>query len=424
MKTKKIICLVCVMFLAGFILIGSNVASAAEITVDAGGVGDYTTIADAVAAATAGDTIIIKSGTYEVEDSGKIVVDKSLTIQGESKDDTYIKQVGYDNLFEITADGVTIKNLKLEAGYSTIISVRANDVTIENINFVAEGYSIAIDCSDDDKTGLTVKNVNATGKSCTFKKLSSSTWESSTFGGSGFNTITDSTVTDCTFIGGGITLNEETSNLKFLGCTFKDHDNTCFQMTGTNNKIYNCNFENLGINEYGNFNAINLQGTNNEIKGNTFTGCGWGISVFNKDNTIAYNNFVDNVGGGVIATENNMGEGNKINVDNNWWGDVSGPTNADLNPTGTGDKASQNVEFTTWLDAESTWQPDDDTSSGDTNDDKGGDTSDDSGDTSGNTNENTSKDDSSNTPGFELILVLSALFIGLIFLRKKKMKLY
>jgi len=391
------------------LLLTSITVSANETVVDAGGSGEYTTIHEAIANASTGDTITIKSGTYEIEDANKLIIDKALTIQGESKDDTHIIQVGYDNLFEITADGVTIKMVKLEGAYSTLISLRANDTTIEDVNFVSGGYSNAFDSSDNLKTGLSIKNVVATGKYSNFHDCSNSAWESSSFSQTSFNTITDSTVTSCIFSGGGIDLNDDTQNLKFQDCTFKDHDNTCFQMKGTMNKLYLCTFQN--ITGYGN--AINLDGSDNEVKGCTFTLNKNGISTFNKNNTIAYNNFVDNIDAGVIASSFWMGE-DTINIDNNWWGDATGPYNANLNPDGLGDNASGNVEFTTWLDAESTWTPDD-TDEDDTGEDDGGE--DDTGDDTG---EDDTGEDDGGTPGFELLVLIAAIAVALIILRKRE----
>ena len=252
----------------------------------------------------------------------------------------------------------------------------------------------------------------ATGKNCDFHDWSSSTWESSSFSQTSFNTITDSTITSCTFSDGGISLNDNTQNLKFQDCTFKDYGNTCLQMKGTNNKLYLCTFQN--ITGYGN--AINLDGSDNEVKGCTFTLNKNGISTFNENNTIAYNNFVDNIDAGVIASSVWMGE-NTINIDNNWWGDATGPYNANLNPDGLGDNASGNVEFTTWLDAESTWTPDD-TGGDDTGDDDTGEDDTGGDDTGG---DDTGDDDTGGgTPGFELLILIAAIAVALIILRKRK----
>jgi hypothetical protein len=42
-----------------------------------------------------------------------------------------------------------------------------------------------------------------------------------------------------------------------------------------------------------------------------------------------------------------------FNAENNWWGSASGPYHSTLNPSGTGDKVSDNVDFTPWA----TWTP-------------------------------------------------------------------
>jgi hypothetical protein len=40
--------------------------------------------------------------------------------------------------------------------------------------------------------------------------------------------------------------------------------------------------------------------------------------------------------------------GGVLDATNNWWGNITGPTNAG-NPGGTGDSAGANVNFTPWL---------------------------------------------------------------------------
>mgnify|MGYP001611281912 CR=1 FL=1 len=40
---------------------------------------------------------------------------------------------------------------------------------------------------------------------------------------------------------------------------------------------------------------------------------------------------------------------NIINAENNWWGNASGPYHTTLNPTGTGNNVSNNVDFIPWL---------------------------------------------------------------------------
>ena len=74
---------------------------------------DYPTIQAAVDAASAGDTIIVRDGTY-IEN---IEVDKSLTIQSENGPDSTIVQAedSGDNVFSVTADYVEISGFTVEA---------------------------------------------------------------------------------------------------------------------------------------------------------------------------------------------------------------------------------------------------------------------------------------------------------------------
>ena len=81
---------------------------------------DYATIQAAVNAASPGDTIVVRDGTY-IEN---IEVDKSLTIQSENGSDSTIVQAKDpdDDVFEITADYVNISGFTVEGGEGRNIS--------------------------------------------------------------------------------------------------------------------------------------------------------------------------------------------------------------------------------------------------------------------------------------------------------------
>ena len=63
---------------------------------------------------------------------------------------------------------------------------------------------------------------------------------------------------------------------------------------------------------------------------------------------IRFNNFDNNTEAvrvfGTYATS--------VNAENNWWGDASGPYHPTLNPDGSGDQVSDNVDFEPWIGAE------------------------------------------------------------------------
>ena len=60
--------------------------------------------------------------------------------------------------------------------------------------------------------------------------------------------------------------------------------------------------------------------------------------------TIQNSNIYDNSGFGVY----NANTATTLGAENNWWGDASGPYHATLNPSGTGDEVSDNVDFDPW----------------------------------------------------------------------------
>src|SRR3989338_3312185 len=103
--------------------------------------------------------------------------------------------------------------------------------------------------------------------------------------------------------------------------------------------ISNNHFENntgYGISINRPFSASTIE--NNEINGN------WvGISFDYQDNSrISNNNITGNSLYGVLSR-------NTLNAQDNWWGDPSGPYNANFNPGGLGNEVSNEVDFEPWL---------------------------------------------------------------------------
>jgi parallel beta-helix repeat protein len=102
--------------------------------VDDSGGADFSQIQDAVTAAKAGDTIIVKDGTY----TENITVDKSLTIESENGADKAIVQAAVTNadVFKVTAENVTIDGFTVSGATSTGksgISVSGSCTVINNL---------------------------------------------------------------------------------------------------------------------------------------------------------------------------------------------------------------------------------------------------------------------------------------------------
>ena len=85
---------------------------------------DYPTIQQAINAASPGETIVVKDGTY-VEN---VKVNKSVTIISENGSANCIVQAvrSYDNVFEITADNVTISGFTITGAACCRLYKRGN----------------------------------------------------------------------------------------------------------------------------------------------------------------------------------------------------------------------------------------------------------------------------------------------------------
>ena len=89
------------------------------ITVDQSGVGDYTTIQNAVDNSTDGDKIIINSGTYYEE----VIIDKELEIEGSGNNQTIINGTGTKDAIIIIDNNTIISNIKIDNCTNGIIII-------------------------------------------------------------------------------------------------------------------------------------------------------------------------------------------------------------------------------------------------------------------------------------------------------------
>ncbi len=78
-------------------------------------------IRDAISLANAGDTIIIPSGTYTLNNTyGRLIVDKALTLTGNVQNDTFIKGNDAQRLFELIDSAITLQDMTLSNGTDII----------------------------------------------------------------------------------------------------------------------------------------------------------------------------------------------------------------------------------------------------------------------------------------------------------------
>ena len=70
-----------------------------------------------------------------------------------------------------------------------------------------------------------------------------------------------------------------------------------------------------------------------------------GLTVSGGSPSITNNDIIGNTGYGLY----NSSSSQIVVAENNWWGDASGPYHPTINPTGLGDRVSDNIDFVSWL---------------------------------------------------------------------------
>lgn len=335
---------------------------ARQVTVSPDGL--ISSITQGIAEAEAGDTLIVKEGTYREYD---IRVDKPMTIIGEGKVVIDGERQGF--VIVITADNVTLKNVTVKhastsfmADYAGILIKETDNTVIENTTLVDNFFGIYLAQSSN----ALIKNnhITASGERETKSGNGIHLWYSKDV------TIQDNYVKGhrdglyFEFVEGASisgNLSEEnirygihfmySDNCRYEENTFRNNGGGVAVMYTENVEIINNRFEdNWGASAYGmllkEINRSQIEGNlfinnsvglyiestnNNEFTGNTFKQNGWGIELManSTDNLFTNNNFLDNA---FEVSTNSRQSFNEFN--HNYWSQYEG---YDLDRDGTGD---------------------------------------------------------------------------------------
>jgi len=116
-------------------------------TVDDDGQADFSSIQDAIKAASPGDTVHVKAGTY----FENVVVNIAISLVGENKRTTIIDGNTTGTVVYVTVGNVTIRNFTIRNGaigiqlYFTLglVTLKENNITNNKLNFWVEGHDQA-----------------------------------------------------------------------------------------------------------------------------------------------------------------------------------------------------------------------------------------------------------------------------------------
>ena len=312
MRAMSLVCVVCVLGMVA-------PAQAATITVDVGGGADWTTIAAAVSAATAGDTINILS---DITESG-ILVNKSLTFTGQGADVTTVTGEATGGIFRLSgiANNFVFEDLKLTGGNTTLWGgaigasnwgLKTGSVTINRMAFVGN--------TAEDKGGAVgLGDWTYAGDNNGYVEITNSTFENNSvnptsYGGGGavhIGSIHTAIIRNSTFSGNNLT-NAATAWKAFGGAVY-------MKVIGTTSPV--------GLIQNSTF-------VDNSITGNTGTGGAaiYGTSAVHVESSVFAGNsttegyIVDlSVGAGSGTIINSLAEGDIVNA--NTIGDGSNTEN-------------------------------------------------------------------------------------------------
>jgi parallel beta-helix repeat protein len=120
------------------------------------GLGNYSSIQDAIDDATDGDIVYIYSGTYYEN----IVVNKSISISGEDSETTIIDGSGIGDVISVVADWVNISGLKLIGGESGILLEDVHNCSIYSNDVWGNGNGIVLEFSSENNIFSNMASAN------------------------------------------------------------------------------------------------------------------------------------------------------------------------------------------------------------------------------------------------------------------------
>ena|GEM_PF-1779193 len=357
----------------------------------------YNTIQAAIDDASAGDTINVAAGTYQVADEswdGKrcIYINKDLTLRGagsgltvldakhtysvlnEPGDFQHHCTVVWNEAQNITIEGLTVKggdygirNTTVDLGGGALNSATFTDVVVE------DNYGLGIVFENDigaaTFTGCQANNSGDIGiyftPNCAANTVTLTNTSANSNGHVGFSC--QGSIADLSISGG--TFNNNTGGM--FHC---DYERYLGPYYGFGIELRNCVGTVEGVTAQGNgFGGPDIVGERYGAEG----GAGIVVKDANNNITITGANLQNNMNGlwiedpdsvenwgavcvGSVEIYSNNIEGNQefgvlnctdcpIDATNNWWGDISGPKQTTTNPGGLGDEVSDNVNYEPWL---------------------------------------------------------------------------
>jgi len=319
--------------------------------------GDYSTIQEAIDAASDSDTIVVAAGLYKEN----VVIDKSLALKGAQAGVDARNRTGPETIIEPDEEAIGI----------SVLTAAGRVVVIDGLTVQNAGHAIATPEFGLMAADITVKNVRVLhagdfGISLTFTMgaVVEYCYVEDAIVAINAGAVLPASPTVATFRNNEV-VNSEFGITGYLGGSLVEGNlirDFANEGVGISAQFTDTEIRNNTVTGYVNGAAMTFEKSHHDrpisenvtVEGNTFTENLHGIYVWPdqtelKGITVSFNNIAGNSWRGI---RNNGGQ--TLNATRNWWGDVLGP--GGVGP-GDGDDVSSKVLYSPWLGAEPGTQP-------------------------------------------------------------------
>jgi len=292
---KKFVVILLLVTVLPFLSISQSASAVDEkgnIVIHVGGVGDvdYTSIQEAIDNASIGDIIYVYSGVYNEH----IIIDRKITLAGESRDETIIDGAGLENVIRVNTSFVSIMNFTIINSSGNRAGIYFENVlnsTIKNCNISDNNGGIMFDYSSNNSIIDCFLSNNENGIDIwesTNNEIKNCNILSSENNGIVFFSSSENSISNCSISNNsnGISFDNSLNN-KIENCT--TYSNGCgiwLERLSENNRIKNCNSSN-------NAHGIKLASANNILRNNTLWNNNYSFSVHGFDSVKDYYEDVD-----------------------------------------------------------------------------------------------------------------------------------
>jgi len=331
MNMKQIVIgVITITFLSSLFFVGSSVAVAEDTVfyVGGSGMGNYSSIQDALDLASDGDTVFVYPGVY----NENIFINTSLHLIGDDAETTIVDGQGLGNVLSVYASSVSIDSLTVQHSLIPVFEKENGTTPSDNSTSDSSKPGFQKDVINDTYYDELYNGINYSGmfitadlveiRSCIIRDCHI---------GVVFNNVSNDVIADSSFFDNSNGINMYNSNnCNIINSTLSENEQGCSLLQTSISIFTGCSITNNNASGFSLTNSNRNIVYNNVFSGNYF---GVVVSTQSEDNIFYKNNFYNAVGMHSIDNALNLWDYNGLG---NYWDDYQG---TDEDSDGIGDQS-------------------------------------------------------------------------------------